>query len=112
MADLTGLEAELRANGIDVERLERGDPVELTYTTAFPGERVEHGEVGRVCNVFLDLARGGEWTPADVEATVVRYEGDRQGRWRVETSWFERLLEGELTEVAFSERVLDTLEEA
>lgn len=111
MGDITGLEAELRSNGIDVERLDRGDPVDLTYTTAFPGEQVHHGEMGRALTVFIDLARAGEWEPGRVEATVVRYEGDVQGTWHAEPAWFEGLLADDLTETAFSQRVLATLDE-
>ncbi|MFB6194729.1 MAG: hypothetical protein ABEI80_01035 [Haloplanus sp.] len=109
MADITGLEAELRANGISVERVERGAPVELTYMTAFPGEEVHHGEMGRALTVFIDLAREGEWNPVRVEATVVRHEDDVQGTWHAEPGWFEGLLAGELSEPDFSERVLGTL---
>lgn len=111
MADVTGLEAELRASGISVESLDPSDPVELTYMTAFPGERVEHGEIGRACNALLDAARAGEWEPTRVEATVVRAPGDVQGTWHAEGEWFAALLADELSETAFSTRVLDTLSE-
>lgn len=109
MADITGLEAELRANGISVERVEGGAPVELTYMTAFPGEEVHHGEIGRALTVFIELARDGEWDPARVEATVIRHEDDVQGTWHAEPAWFEGLLADELTETDFSGRVLGTL---
>lgn len=109
MGDLAGLEAELRANGISVERVEADDPVELTYMTAFPGDTVHHGEMGRALSVFVDLAREDEWTPVRVEATVVRHEDDVIGTWHAEPGWFEALLAGDLSETAFSGRVLDTL---
>lgn len=112
MADVTGLEAELRANGISVEALDPGDPVEITYMTAFPGERVEHGEIGRACNALLDAARADEWEPTGVEATVVRAPDDVLGTWHVDGEWFTALLADELTETAFSARVLDTLSES
>lgn len=109
MGDITGLEAELRANGISVERVDAGDPVALTYMTAFPGDEVHHGEMGRALAVFVDLAREDEWTPVRVEATVVRHADDVLGTWHAEPSWFEALLAGDLSETAFSGRVLDTL---
>lgn len=109
MGDDAGLAAELRANGIGVERVERGDPVEVTYMTAFPGESVDHGEMGRVLTVFIDLAREGAWTPTRVEATVVRHEDDVQGTWHADPEWFEALLADEMSETAFSTRVLGTL---
>lgn len=110
--DITGLEAELRTNGISVETLSRGESVELTYLTAFPGERVHHAEMGRALNTFIDLAEDGRWDPVRIEATVVRSDDDVQGTWHAKPAWFEGLLEYRLSETEFSTRVLDTLEES
>ena len=109
---ITGLEGDLRTNGIDVESIETGEPLDLTYTTSFPGERVEHGEIGRVCNTLIDRAEDGRWDPVRVDATVVRFVGDVQGTWHAEAEWFEGLLSYRLSEEDFSERVLDTLTHA
>ncbi|SEO27598.1 hypothetical protein SAMN04487948_101477 [Halogranum amylolyticum] len=109
--ELTGLEAELRSNGISVERVDRGETVELVYMTAFPGPTVHHMEMGRALNVFIDLAKADRWDPKPVEATVIRSEDDVQGTWRAEPKWFEGLLEYRLSEEDFSERVLGTLSE-
>lgn len=110
--EITGLEAELRSNGISVESLDRGDGVELTYMTAFPGEQVNHQEMGRALNTFIDLAEDDRWEPARVEATVVRTDDDVQGTWYAEPAWFEGLLSYELSETEFSTRVLETLDES
>lgn len=109
---ITGLEGDLRTNGIDVESIDAGEPLELIYTTSFPGERVEHGEIGRVCNTLIDRAEDGRWDPVRVEATVVRFAGDVQGTWHADAEWFEGLLSYRLSEEDFSERVLDTLTHA
>ena len=109
--DMTGLEAELRSNGISVERVDRGETVELVYMTAFPGPTVHHMEMGRALNVFIGLAEAGEWEPKPIEATVVRAEDDVQGTWHAEPEWFEGLLDYRLSEEDFSERVLATLSE-
>jgi hypothetical protein len=109
--NLTGLEAELRSNGISVERIDRGETVTLVYMTAFPGPTVHHMEMGRALNVFIDLAEAGNWEPKPVEATVIRAEEDVQGTWRAEPEWFEGLLDYRLSEEDFSERVLATLSE-
>jgi hypothetical protein len=109
---ITGLEGDLRTNGIDVESIDPGEPLELTYTTSFPGERVAHGEIGRVCNTFIDRAEDGRWEPVRVEATVVRFAGDVQGTWHADAEWFEGLLSYRLSEADFSERVLATLTHA
>ncbi|MFC4357458.1 hypothetical protein ACFO0N_05775 [Halobium salinum] len=110
--DMTGLEAELRSNGISVEALSRGDQVELTYLTAFPGERVHHPEMGRALNTFIDLVEDDRWEPARVEATVVRADDDVQGTWHAEPEWFDALCSYRISETEFSTRVLDTLEES
>jgi len=112
MGDVTGLEADLRSNGISVERLDGSDPVALAYLTAFPGESVHHGEAGRACLALLERARAGEWTPARVEATVLRATDDVLGTWHAEAAWFEALLAGELSEPAFSARVIDSVTES
>lgn len=108
---MTGLEAELRSNGISVESLSRDDPVELTYLTAFPGERVHHPEMGRALNTFIELVEDDRWEPVRVEATVVRSDDDVQGTWHAEPEWFEGVCSYRISETEFSTRVLDTLEE-
>lgn len=108
---ITGLEGELRSKGISVEDVETGDTVHLTYMTAFPGERVNHQEMGRALNVFVELAEEDRWKPKRVEATVVRTDDDVQGRWHADPEWFEALLSYEMTETEFSTRVLETLDE-
>ncbi|QLG26150.1 hypothetical protein HUG10_00730 [Halorarum halophilum] len=109
--DLTGPEAALRSNGISVESLSRGDTLALTYLTAFPGASVNHQEMGRACNTFIELTEEGAWDPVPVEATVVRAPGDVQGRWRLDPDWIRDLGAYRISEEEFSARVLDTLEE-
>lgn len=111
-ADMTGLEAELRSNGISVERIDAGETVDLVYLTSFPGPTVHHMEMGRALNVFIDLAEDGEWDPVPVEATVLRSDDDVQGTWRAEPEWFSGLLEYRLSEEEFSALVLETLSES
>ena len=107
-----GLEGELRSNAISVEAIEQGETVDLAYLTAFPGTRVNHQEMGRACNTFIDLAEAGDWSPRRVEATVLRSDDDVLGTWHVEPEWIEGLLSYRLSEEDFSERVLDTLDHA
>lgn len=110
--ELTGVEAELRSNAISVESVSVGEPIELTYTTAFPGESVNHQEMGRACNTFIDLAEDGSWDPVPVEATVVRSPGDVLGRWRIEPEWIRDLAAYRISEEEFSARVIHSLEES
>jgi hypothetical protein len=111
MSDVVdGLEGELRSNAISVEEIDRGETIDLTYLTAFPGKRVNHQEMGRACNTFIDLAEADDWSPRRVEATVLRSDDDVLGTWHIEPEWIEGLIQYRLSEEDFSERVLDTLE--
>ncbi len=105
-----GVEPTLRSYGISVESIDDGEPLELTYMTAFPGREVHRREVGRALNALIDRAEVGAWNPVRVEATVVRSPGDALGTWAAEGEWFEALIDDELTETEFSTRVLRTLE--
>jgi hypothetical protein len=103
------LEPELRSYGVSVESIDGGDPLELTYMTAFPGREVHRGEIGRALNALIDEAEADEWDPVRVEGTVVRSPGDVLGTWRAEAEWFEALIGYEISETEFSSRVLETL---
>ncbi|TKX85522.1 hypothetical protein EXE43_13220 [Halorubrum sp. SS5] len=105
----TDLEPELRSYGVSVESIDGGDPLELTYMTAFPGREVHRGEIGRALNALIDEAEAGEWDPVRVEGTVVRSPGDVLGTWHAEAEWFEALIGYEISETEFSSRVLETL---
>ncbi|MBP1923311.1 hypothetical protein J2751_002350 [Halorubrum alkaliphilum] len=104
-----GIEPTLRSYGISVESIDDGDPLELTYMTAFPGREVHHNEMGRALNALIDRAEADEWDPVRVEATVIRSPGDPLGTWRAEAEWFEALIGYELSETEFSTRVIETL---
>jgi hypothetical protein len=107
--DEAELEAALRNAGIDVYDVESVAPVELSYVTAHPGMDVNHMEMGRALNAFLDLAAADRWDPVRVEATVLRFEDDPMDTWHAEADWFEGLLDYRLSETEFSTRVLETL---
>ena len=108
----TEVEPTLRSYGISVEAVDGGDPLDLTYMTAFPGREIHHGEVGRALNALIDRAEADAWDPVRVEATVVRSPGDTLGTWRAEATWFEALIAYEISETEFSTRVLETLTHA
>lgn len=109
---VSGLEGELRSNGISVESVDPGgETVDLVYLTAFPDVTVNHQEMGRALRTFVDAAEHGEWQPKRVEATVLRHQEDVQGTWHAEAEWFERYLDYDITGEEFSELVIDTLSE-
>ncbi|SDF44563.1 hypothetical protein SAMN04488067_104221 [Halorubrum xinjiangense] len=103
------LEPELRSYGVSVESIDGGEPLELTYMTAFPGREIHRGEIGRALNALIDRAEADEWDPVRVEGTVVRSPGDVLGTWRAEGEWFEALMRYEISETEFSSRVLETV---
>lgn len=108
---ITGVEGELRSNGISVESLDTGDEtVELVYLTAFPGESVNHTEIGRALRTFVGRVEADQWEPKRIDATVLRAEGDVQGTWHAEADWFRKYDRYELSDEDFSELVLNTLE--
>jgi len=95
------VESALRSYGINVERIDGDDPLELTYMTAFPA-----------LNALIDRAEADAWDPVTVDGTVIRSPGDVLGTWRAEAEWFDALIAYEISETEFSTRVLETLTHA
>ncbi|KYH25495.1 hypothetical protein HAPAU_21670 [Halalkalicoccus paucihalophilus] len=101
----------LMGQGVYFESVERSeDRIEIEYETVAPGEGVPHRQIGRVITVFRDAIEEG-WEPVTIEATAVDTDGDLRGTWRMDEQWLYELENGDLSEVEFSGRVLDTLEE-
>ena len=65
-------------------------------------------ELGDVINVFRDVL-GEDWPGTAIEAVVTDFDGEPVAEWQVRAEWATALAEGDLSEVAFSERVLGTL---
>lgn len=70
---------------------------------------IPHREVGTVINMFRELHED-DWRGADIDAVVLDLEGNELGRWHVEQSWLAALADGELSEVEFSAKVIDSIE--
>lgn len=102
----------LMGRGVYFEAADREeDRLVIEYGTVAPGDGVPHQQIGKVINAFRELLDEG-WEPTTIEATVVNADDDRRrGSWRMEESWLRALEAGELSEVEFSGRVLETLEE-
>jgi len=106
------IESRLTSHGVyvdDVTETEGG--FELTYesVTVDAEEVIPHREVGRVINVFRDL-HDDDWEGADITAVVTDFDGNEYGEWRVDQKWLDALHNGDLTEVEFSEKVIETIE--
>lgn len=102
----------LTSQGVYLETADRDDDrLALEYETLAPGDGVPHQQIGTVINTFRDVIEQG-WEPTTIVATVRDVDEDsRRGRWRMDEEWLRELEAGELSEVEFSGRVLDTLEE-
>lgn len=110
---ISGIEGDVRSAGVHVESIDVAeDAIELEYMTAFPGEQINHREMGRVLNALIDRAEDGRWEPTRLEATVIRVPGDVMGFWHAEAAWFEAIVDDDISEEEFSARVLETIEYA
>jgi hypothetical protein len=106
------LEARLTSHGVYVTKIDDSeDAYDITYESIAVDthEAVPHREIGRVINVFRDL-HDSDWEGATIEATVTDLDGEIQGQWHVEQDWIDELHNGDLSEVDFSERVIETIE--
>ncbi len=108
------IESRLTSHGVYVDEIDdSGSGYDLTYESVSVDSEgiVPHREIGRVINVFRDL-HDDDWSGAAIDATVTDLDGEPQGRWHVEQEWFDELHNGDLTEVDFSEKVIETVEPA
>jgi hypothetical protein len=105
------VESRLMSHGVYVTDFETTDGYELTYESASAAETgvIQHREVGKVINVFLEL-HDDDWRGRPIHATVTDLDGRNLGRWHVTEDWLRALQTGDLTETAFSQKVIDTIE--
>lgn len=113
------LENRLMSNGIYVTDVSwpddgnRDEPadgaaLDLEYETVAEAPFVTTDEVSSVVRMLLAIAEEREWTPGRLEVTSLSTDGELRGHWHVEAEWFAGL-DGELSEVEFSQRVLGTV---
>ncbi|MFP8954338.1 hypothetical protein ACLI4Z_15425 [Natrialbaceae archaeon A-arb3/5] len=103
------LENRLMSHGIYLLEFDHDeDGLSIEYEVVSPASTVTSDEVGTVVRTLLAVADEREWEPGRVEATSSTTDGTVRGRWHVEREWFDRLSD-ELTEVEFSQRVLETV---
>jgi len=107
---VTQLQQRLTSHGVYVESVEYGDAFELVYESIDAEGGVPQREVGRVVNVFRDVF-GDDWEGERIEATVYDLDGERVGSWHVRSEWIRGLSTGDLSEVEFSRRVVDAIED-
>ena len=106
------VESRLTSHGVYVDEvIDEDEGFSLTYESVDVDNQgmIPHREVGRVINVFRDL-HDDDWAGARIDATVTDLEGRELGTWHVEAEWIDRLHNGDLSEVEFSQQVIDTIE--
>ncbi|TYL38676.1 hypothetical protein CV102_09160 [Natronococcus pandeyae] len=86
-----------------------GTGLTLTYETVSESAAVTSDEVSAVVRTLLSVAEEREWTPGRLEVTSRTTDGALRGRWHVEEEWFAGL-GTELSEIEFSQRVLETVD--
>jgi hypothetical protein len=109
-------ESRLVSHGVYVQEVTAesgGGGYQLVYESiaADGASAVPHREVGRVINVFRDV-HPEDWAGANIEATVTDLDGVELGEWHVRAEWLRALQAGDLSEVEFSTRVIETIETA
>ncbi|MFB6244543.1 MAG: hypothetical protein ABEH80_10615 [Halobaculum sp.] len=105
------IESRLTSHGVYVTEftIEEGDYV-LTYESIAADDGViPHQEIGRVINVLLDL-HPESWEGTNVDATVLNLDGETEATWHVEDEWVVDLEAYRISEEAFSERVIDSID--
>ena len=108
--DVDQLEARLTSHGVYVTDAELdGETVALVYESINADETggVPHREAGRVINVVRDLL---DAETVGIEATVTDLDGETRGTWRMDPDWLDALESGDLSEVEFSGKVIESIE--
>lgn len=104
------LDEQLMGVGIYVQDVETDEEVtRVEYETVAPGDGVPHRQMGRVINAL----RGQDgWERTAVRGAVRDGDdGSLRGTWRAEREWLAALEAGELSQVDFSAKVIDSIEE-
>lgn len=107
--DAEQFETRLVPHGVYLTAFDRREDaivIEYESTSAGQTDGVPHDDIGRVINRYRDMAEAS----TRIEATVVDLEGDPIGTWYVEADWLDALADDRLSELQFSQRVLETIE--
>ena len=95
--------------GHTVRELSIGERVALTYTPREPTEEGVRESIDDVARVFFDRAYDGQWGVSGLDATV-RIDGEVVATWRMEQSWVDAYLDGEMSREELAARVEDSVE--
>lgn len=107
------LESRLTNHGCYLSTFERTEEVYRIEYESMAGDaqgQVPPREAGRIVNVVRDLVDERDWPLGGIEATATDLGGKALVRWRADAEWMRRLEEGDLSEVEFSQKVVDSFE--
>ena len=94
--------------GHAVRELSVGERVALAYTPREPTEEGVRESIDDVARAFFDRVYGG-WDVAGLDAEV-RIDGVVVATWRMEQSWIDAYLDGEMTREELARKVEDSVE--
>ncbi len=106
------VESRLMGQGLYLDTIE---PVAEGYRLEYESMSADRGampqtELGDVIKVFREVLEE-DWPGTSLEAVITDLDGEPVAAWHVRAEWSRALAEGDLSEVAFSERVLESLSE-
>lgn len=106
------LESRLTNHGCYLQTVAvEGNAYRFTYQSAAADQHAEipHQQIGDIVNDFRELFDQHNWPVRSLEVTVTNFDGELMGEWHADVDWFAALDSAEMTEVEFSQRVLDSL---
>jgi len=98
----------LAEKGHTVRDLSVDERVDLAYVPREPTEKGVRESVDDAARAFFDRVYGG-WDVAGLDATV-RIDGEVVATWRMERSWIDAYLDGEMTREELAGKVEDSVE--
>ena len=99
----------VESEGHAVRELSVGERVALAYTPREPTEEGVRESIDDVARAFFDRAYDGQWGVSGLDAAV-RIDGEVVATWRMEQSWIDAYLDGEMSREELAARVEDSVE--
>lgn len=99
----------VESEGHAVRDLSVDERVDLAYTPREPTEEGVRESIDDVARAFFDRAYDGQWGVSGLDAAV-HIDGEVVATWRMEQSWIDAYLDGEMSREELAARVEDSVE--
>ena len=99
----------VESEGHAVRDLSVDERVDLAYTPWEPTEEGVRESIDDVARAFFDRAYDGQWGVSGLDAAA-RIDGEVVATWRMEQSWIDAYLDGEMSREELAARVEDSVE--